>query len=110
MIMTVVRSREPSLVTLGGAIDSFLRIPDPTTRAICYADRCFIEKEWRGGFRTESRQWKQVGVQTRWAGVSRRRWITCIIFFSITILVAGVLLQVGLGNDGGVWSTDLKPM
>ena len=110
MIMTVVRSREPTLVTLGDAIDSFLRIPDPTTRWICYADRCFIEKEWRRGWWTEPRQWKQKGVQRWWTSVGQRRWITCIIFFLITIFAAGVLLQVGLGNDGGVWSTDLKSM
>ena len=47
MITTVVRSREPTLVTLGDAIDSFLRIPDPTTMGICFADRQFIEREWK---------------------------------------------------------------
>jgi len=44
MIVTVVRSREPTLVTLGDAIDSFLRIPEPTTMGICFADRRFIER------------------------------------------------------------------
>ena len=51
MIIRVVRSREPTLVTLGDAIDSFLRIPDPTTMGICFAHRRFIEKEWKRGSR-----------------------------------------------------------
>ena len=55
MIMTVVRSREPTLVTLGDAIDSFLRIPDSTTIGICFADRRFIEREWKHGSRAGPR-------------------------------------------------------
>ena len=62
MIMTIVRSREPTLITLGDAIDSFLRIPDPTTMRICFADRRFIDREWKRGWRAGPRQWKQKGV------------------------------------------------
>ena len=63
MIMTVVRSREPTLATLGDAIDSFLRIPDSTTVWICFADRRFIEREWRRVSKAGPSQWKQNGVQ-----------------------------------------------
>ncbi|PUU77983.1 hypothetical protein B9Z19DRAFT_1127463 [Tuber borchii] len=70
MIMAVVRSREPTLVTLGDAVDSFLRAPDPTTMGICYADRRFIEEEWRRGWKTGPRYWKQKGVQRWWTSVS----------------------------------------
>ncbi|PUU76465.1 hypothetical protein B9Z19DRAFT_1149417 [Tuber borchii] len=52
MILAFARSREPTLVTLGDAVDSFLRIPDPTTMGICFADRRFIDREWRHGRRT----------------------------------------------------------
>ena len=65
MIMAVVRSREPTLVTLGDAVDSFLRAPDPTTMGICFADRRFIKREWRRGWRTGPRHWKQKRAQ-RW--------------------------------------------
>ncbi|PUU77977.1 hypothetical protein B9Z19DRAFT_1143995 [Tuber borchii] len=110
MVMAVVRSREPTLVTLGDAVDSFLEIPDTTTMGICFADRRFIEREWRRGWRTGPRQWKQKGVQRWWTSVSKTRWITCNFFCSITIIVAGMLLSWGMENDGNYWSTDIKSM
>ena len=111
MIMTIVGSQEPTLVTLGDAIDSFLRIPDPTTMGICFADRLFIDREWRRGRRTGPRQWKQKGGQRWWTNVSKTRWITCNFFFAITIIVSVVLLRSGIRNDG--WygmKTDIRSM
>ncbi|PUU77989.1 hypothetical protein B9Z19DRAFT_1108550 [Tuber borchii] len=70
MVIAVIRSREPTLVTLGDAVDSFLRTPDPTTMGICFADRQFIEREWRRGRRTEPRQWKQQEVKRWWTSVT----------------------------------------
>jgi len=111
MIMTIVRSREPTLVTLGDAVDSFLRAPDPTTVGICFADRRFIEREWRRGWRTTGpRQWKQNAVQKWWTSVSKTRWITCNFCFAIIMIAAAVLLRLGIRNDGKVWNTDLKSM
>ena len=110
MILTVVRSREPTLVTLGDAIDSFLRIPDPTTMGACFADRRFIDREWRRGWKTGPRQWKQKGVQRWWTSVSKTRWITCNVFCSITIIVSAVLLGLGIENDGYVFKNDIKSM
>jgi len=109
MIMTAVRSREPTLVTLGDAIDSFLRIPDPTTMGICFADRQFIGKggrEWRTG----PRQWKQKEVQPWRASVSKMRWVTTNILCSTTIITAAVLLGVGMQHDSDYWSIDIKSM
>ena len=110
MIMTVVRSREPTLATMGDAIDSFLRIPDPTTRGICFADRRFIDREWRCGWRTGPREWKQRGVQRWWTSVSKTRWITCNFLCSITIIAAGVLLRLGIRHDGDSFKTDIRSM
>ena len=110
MIMTIVRSREPTLVTLGDAIDSFLRVPDPTTIGICFADRGFIDREWRRGWRTGPRQWKQKGVQRWWTNVSKRRWIICNFFFAITIIATGVLLRSGIRNDSTMFATDVRSM
>ena len=110
MVMTVVRSREPTLVTLGDAVDSFLSIMDPTTRGICYADRQAIKREWSCGWGTGSRQWKQTGAKRWWTSVSRTRWITCNICCSITITIAALLLEAGLEQDGKYWSTDIKSM
>ena len=110
MIMTVVRSQEPTLATVGDAIDSFLRIPDPTTRGICFADRQFIDREWRRGWRTGPREWKQRGVQRWWTSVSKTRWITCNFLCSITIIAAGVLLRLGIRHDGDSFKTDIRSM
>ncbi|PUU76462.1 hypothetical protein B9Z19DRAFT_990571 [Tuber borchii] len=110
MIMTVARSREPTLVTLGDAIDSFLRISDPTTMGICFADRQFIDGEWRRGLGTGPRQWKQNGAQRWWTSVSKTRWITCNFFFSITIFVSTVLLVFGIRHDGAQMKTDISSM
>ena len=111
MVLTVVRSREPTLVTLGDAVDSFLRAADPTTMGICFADRRYIKGEWsRGGGRPEPRQWKQKGAQRWWTSVSKTRWITCNLLCSIIIIAAGVSLRSGLGTEGRYWGTDLKSM
>ena len=109
MIIAVVRSREPTLVTLGDAIDSFLRIPDETTVGVCYADRQFIEKEWGWRMKTGPREWDQKEVQ-RWTSVSKTRWITCNFFCSVTIIAAGVLLRLGIQHDGWVFKADIKSM
>ena len=110
MIMTVVRSREPTLVTLGDAIDSFLSIPDPTTVGICFADRRFIEREWMRGSRAGPRPWKRKGVQRWWASVSKRRWIVCSFFSLMVIIIAGVLLLLAMSQDREFLSTDIKSL
>ena len=110
MVMTIVRSREPTLVTLGDAIDSFLSIPDSTTIGICFADRRFIKREWRHGSRAGPRQWKRRGIQRWWTSVSKTRWITCNFFCSIAIIITGVLLGKGIGQDRKFLSTDIKSL
>ena len=110
MAMTVARSREPTMVTLGDAIDSFLRIPDPTTMGICFADRLFIERNWRHGFRVGSSRWKRKGIQRWWTSVSKTRWITCNFFCLIAIIITGVLLRMGIGQERSQVSTDIKSL
>ena len=110
MILVLVRSREPTLVTLGDAIDSFLRIPDTATIGMCFADRSFINREWRSGRRTGPRQWKQKGVQRWWTNVSKTRWIACNVFCSISIILLALLLVHGMKIDRKFWSTDFRSM
>ena len=111
MVMVLVRYREPTLVTLGDAVDSFLRNPDPTTIGICFADRRYIKKEWGcDGWRVEPRQWKQKGVQRWWTSVSATRWITGNFFCLIIIIAAVVSLRSGMDYEGQYWSTDIKSM
>ena len=110
MVMAVVRSREPTLVTLGDAVESFLRAPDPTTMGMCFANQRFIKKEWMNGWRIGARQWKQKGVQRWWASVSKTRRITCNSFCLITIIATGVLFGLSVENDAKYWVTDIKSM
>ena len=110
MVTAVIRSREPTLVTLGDAIDSFLRVPDQTTIGMCFADRTFIEREWRRGCRTEPRQWKQKEVKRWWTSVSSTRWIICNFFCLIIVIAAGVSLRLGMVLEGQYWNTDIKSM
>ncbi|PUU75534.1 hypothetical protein B9Z19DRAFT_1067337 [Tuber borchii] len=110
MIMVVMRSPEPTLVTLGDAIDSFLRIPDPATMGMCYADRWFIMREWGRGRRTGPKQWKQKGVHRWWTSVSKTRWITCNFFYLINIILVALLLAYLIKIDGEFWSINLKSM
>ena len=110
MIMTVVRSREPTLVTLGDAVDSFLRAPDPTTTGMCFADRQFIKREWRRGRGAGPRQWKQKGLQRWWTSISKTRWITCNFFYLINIILVAVLLGFGIKADGKYRTTNLRSM
>ena len=110
MVMVVVRSQEPTLVTLGDAIDSFLRVPDPTTMGICFADRRFIKREWRHRSRAGPKQWKQKRIQRWWTSVSKTRWITCNFFCLIAIIITGVLLGKGIGQDQQFLNTDIKSL
>ena len=110
MIMTVVRSREPTLVTLGDAVDSFLRAPDPTTIGMCFADRQFIKRGWRPGWRPGPKQWKQKGLQRWWTSISKTRWITFSFFYLINIILVAVLLGFGIKADGEYRTTDLMSM
>jgi len=110
MIMTVVRSREPTLVTLGDAVDSFLRAPDPTTIGMCFADRQFIKREWRPGWGAGPRRWKQKGLQRWWTSISKTKWITCNFFYLINIILVAVLLGFGIKADGKYQTTDLMSM
>ena len=110
MIMTVVRSREPTLVTLGDAIDSFLRIPDSTTMGICFADRRFIERVWKRGSGAGPRQWTQNGVQRWWTGASKTRWTACNFLCSVAIIATSVLLALGIKQDRRYSSTDIKSL
>ncbi|CUS09938.1 unnamed protein product, partial [Tuber aestivum] len=110
MVMAVARSREPTLVTLGDALDSFLRVPDQTTMGMCFADKRFIKREWMSGVRTIPEQWKVKGVQRWWTSVSRTRWVTCNFFCLMVVIAAGWSFQSGMVNDSAYLQTDITSM
>ena len=110
MITAVVRSREPTLVTLGDAIDSFLRVPDQTTKEMCFADRQYIAREWKLGRRARPTKWEKNGVQRWWTSAGWARWATCYVFFLIYIFYMGMFLATSIQSDKQVWSMGLKSM
>ena len=76
MILTFVKLREPTLVTIGDAIASFLDEPDPTTAGICLSTREDIRKgKWKN---QPAKQW--VPKRHFWfKAASIKRWLTCNI-------------------------------
>ncbi|CUS09939.1 unnamed protein product, partial [Tuber aestivum] len=110
MVIAVARSREPTLVTLGDALDSFLRTPDQATIGMCFAGQRFVKREWRSGLRIMPEQWKVKGVQRWRTSVSTTRWRTCNFFCLAVIVAAGWLLQSGMAKDGAYLQTDIASM
>jgi hypothetical protein len=76
VILTAWKLNEPTLVTIGDAVASFLKDPDPTTEGICLSTKMDIQKK----------KWK---LQTAkpWApkkhfwfrAASVKRWLICNI-------------------------------
>ncbi|PUU75533.1 hypothetical protein B9Z19DRAFT_1053764 [Tuber borchii] len=110
MIMAVVRSREPTLVTLGDAIDSFLRVPDSTTKGVCFADRQYIAREWKLGRGTRPTKWEKTGVQRWRTSASYAGWATCFVFFFLYMFYILIFLINSIQTESIVWSMDLKSM
>ncbi|KUJ12911.1 uncharacterized protein LY89DRAFT_721741 [Mollisia scopiformis] len=76
MILTALKINEPTLVTIGDAIASFLQEPDPTTEGLCLSNKIdFQNKKW--ALRTP-KQWKP--KKHFWfRPASVKRWLTCNI-------------------------------
>ena len=74
MILTYLKLREPTLVTIGDAIASFLDKPDPTTVGICLSTKYSIgHGKWKA---KSPRMWKP--RRRFWfKAASTKRWITC---------------------------------
>ncbi|KAM0123886.1 hypothetical protein ACHAO1_011195 [Botrytis cinerea] len=88
------------LVTLGDAIASFLRTPDPTTKGLCLVSKKDIQNHiWNGPLRP--RQWNPRQEKKFWAA-SRKRWVIVNILFglagSITIVLP-LVIAAGKGTS-----------
>ena len=97
MYLVLQYQKNPPLVTLGDAIESFLEHRDLTTKNLCLAEKyTFTPNNWED-FGDLNR--KYVKEKHRWfSSASQRRWLTCNVLCISTLLVAGVLLQIGLRN------------
>jgi hypothetical protein len=76
MTLTFLKLKEPTLVTIGDAIASFLDEPDRTTAGICLSTREDIRKgRWKN---QPAKQW--VPKRHFWfKAASIKRWLTCNI-------------------------------
>lgn len=73
-ILLTLRIQEcPPLVTLGDALESFLRKADPATEAMCLAEKgAFARKKWEAA----PTKWRK--MRHRWfSSASKKRWLIC---------------------------------
>ena len=92
MLLVLWKQRSAPLVTLGDAIESFMLNKDTTTSGMCWANKkTFTNQQWEPSARPWLRQ------RHYWfASASIRRWVLCNICSITTIIVAGILLNMGL--------------
>ena len=102
MCLVLWHQKSAPLVTVGDAIESFLRDRDLTTANMCLADKyTFTAKNWDDRNRTYLKN------SYRWfSSASLRRWLTCNILCILTLIAAGVLL--GIGVQEGPQSTNIS--
>ena len=89
MVLTLWCHKSQPLVTLGDAIESFLRKADPTTENMCFAGKAaFLEGQWkRAPIAFVKDQWS-------WSSsVSYRRWMSCNLL-SVTPFVDFIPVEI----------------
>lgn len=76
VILTVWKLKEPTLVTIGDAVASFLYDPDPTTAGICLSSKSSIQSnKWK---LQPAKPWNP--KRHFWfRAASIKRWLTCNI-------------------------------
>lgn len=79
MILTYSKLKEPTLVTVGDAIASFLDKPDPTTESICLSTKYSID---HGKWKTKSLRMWNPRRQFWFKAASTKRWITCNFLYA----------------------------
>lgn len=94
MLLMLLHRRFAPLVTIGDAIESFMLKRDATTQNMCLADKAaFNNQDWQ----QLAKPWLR--KRRFWfASASIKRWILCNISSSLTIVIAGILLGMGLGE------------
>jgi hypothetical protein len=76
VILTVWKLKEPTLVTVGDAVASFLYDPDPTTKGICLSTKLDIQgNRWK---LQVAKQW-QPKKHFWFRAASVKRWLICNI-------------------------------
>ncbi|KAF8532068.1 hypothetical protein BDD12DRAFT_766134 [Trichophaea hybrida] len=91
------------LATIGDAIQSFMREPDPCTSGICYAGKPYIEGQsklhqpWNTG-RLRPLKWRQNKYRW-WKVASLTKWIGSIGIISASLITTAGLLGSAVNSD-----------
>ena len=108
MFLTMWKQRDPTLVTVGDAISSFLDNPDELTRGRCLMGKVDVNTgpmRWkvRDGTRRPNTNPPPITyhapLRRRWfAAASVKRWITTMTLCILAIITAGVLLGIAMSS------------
>jgi len=87
VILTVWKLKEPTLVTIGDAVASFLYDPDPTTKGICLSTKSDIQNDrWK---LQPAKPWNP--TRHFWfRAASVKRWLICNILYVFTALHSSI--------------------
>ncbi|GKT97684.1 hypothetical protein Ct61P_15534 [Colletotrichum tofieldiae] len=96
MLWTLLKLRFSPIITIGDAVDSFLREPDETTAGFALLEARDVGRWIKPG----GPQGKPCVKKNRQAkhAISRCRWVCCNILFLATIIAAGVALAYALNG------------
>lgn len=68
-----------TIVTIGDAIDTFIRIPDDTTKDCCLMATSTMKKRWKTAEARSSERY-QSGSKTHWYNaISGKRWLFSLV-------------------------------
>ena len=99
------------LVTIGDAVDSFIREPDDETKGVHNAEKDFILNTWMVSGDSGQESAALVSKTHRWReSVSQARWCVCAALCLAAVGVAAVLLKMGLQNDSLYMDMGIKAM
>ncbi|OGM43322.1 hypothetical protein ABOM_008718 [Aspergillus bombycis] len=104
ILLCLLVSREPTLATIGDALDSFLRSPDMVSKGQCllskmddtiFPDPSDIDPAW-------AQRWQhgEGWLGRCYQGTSVRRWGACILLWLASIIVGLVFLFKGINLVG----------
>ncbi|KAE8398432.1 hypothetical protein BDV37DRAFT_31457 [Aspergillus pseudonomiae] len=104
ILLCLLVSREPTLATIGDALDSFLRSPDMASRGRCLLskmdDTIFPDPSNIGPAWAQRWQHGEGWLGRCYQGTSVRRWGACILLWLASIIVGLVFLFKGINLVG----------
>lgn len=78
MALVLWRLNEPTVVTIGDAIQSFLARPDPTTENCCLMSKHNVDVVWKSPEIQQNQRFKTRKREPWFSAISVRRWSVSI--------------------------------